>query len=138
VAPILRSSLVKRFELKYRTEERPVSVYRLVAGKSKMKSRPCQPNVVQAIECPGRIATRFAVFSCQNITMAQFAEQLQGKTQELIWSVVDATGIESSWDFTLMFSPNAGLSGGIGAPGQSGSDESAAPIQVAPSRCSKP
>ena len=55
--------------------------------------------------------------------MAQFAEELQGKSRELIWPVVDVTGIEGGWDFTLMFSQNAGLSGLRGGdPGQPGVD----------------
>jgi uncharacterized protein (TIGR03435 family) len=45
-------------------------------------------------------------FTCQNITMAQFAEQLQFVAGSYMpYPVVDATGLEGAWDFTLSFSP---------------------------------
>jgi len=43
---------------------------------------------------------------CQNMTMAQFAEQLPSIGQLYIHNpVLDASGIEGAWDFTLSFSP---------------------------------
>jgi uncharacterized protein (TIGR03435 family) len=129
VAPILRSLLVKRFGLKYHAEDRQVSAYRLVAGKPKMKKADpasrtwCKPSIAPAGSPPGS-----QLLTCQNITMAEFAEELQGKTRELIWPVVDATGIEGGWDFTLTFSQNAGLSGARGGdPGQPGADAAVDP-----------
>ena len=67
--------------------------------------------------------------TCQNITMVQFADQLQTiGSSYLTYPVVDATGLEGAWDFTLSFSPInpqqlAGLMAGargappVGAPG---------------------
>jgi uncharacterized protein (TIGR03435 family) len=43
-------------------------------------------------------------FTCQNVTMAQLADRLQGMTAELNWPVPDATGLEGGWDLTLTFS----------------------------------
>jgi uncharacterized protein (TIGR03435 family) len=113
VAPILRSLLMKRFGLTYHTEERQISAYRLVAVKPKIrKADPasrtwCKPSVAPAGSPPGS-----QLLTCRNIAMAQFAEELQGKTRELIWPVEDATGIEGGWDFTLTFSQSAGPSAG--------------------------
>jgi hypothetical protein len=44
------------------------------------------------------------VLTCQNVTMAQFADRLLNMTQDLNWPVLDATELEGGWDFTLMFS----------------------------------
>ena len=44
------------------------------------------------------------VATCQNVTMAQFVEQLQRIAPIYIWyPVLDATGIDGAWDFTLTF-----------------------------------
>jgi uncharacterized protein (TIGR03435 family) len=43
--------------------------------------------------------------SCQNMTTAQIGEELQRVASGYIYSpVLDATGIQGSWDFTLSFS----------------------------------
>ena len=43
---------------------------------------------------------------CQNMTMAQFAEQLQIIASGYIHTpVLDATGLDGAWDFTISFSP---------------------------------
>jgi uncharacterized protein (TIGR03435 family) len=49
--------------------------------------------------------------------MAQFGEQLQRMAAGYIRTpIVDATGLEGGWDFTLAFSP-AGMAGGRGGRG---------------------
>jgi len=69
----------------------------------------------------GRLVT------CQNVTMAQFAELLPGIAPGYLHTkVVDGTGLEGGWDFTFSFSPaglfqvNQGRSGeeggGAGSP----------------------
>ena len=51
--------------------------------------------------------------TCQNVTMAQFAKQLQGLAADYFsHHVADATGIEGAWDFTLSFSRSHQLAGG--------------------------
>ena len=61
------------------------------------------------------------VFACQNISMAQFAERLQGMAPELSWPVADATGLEGGWDFTLTFSMRPMMAMGM-SPARSGGD----------------
>jgi uncharacterized protein (TIGR03435 family) len=56
--------------------------------------------------------------TCQNVTMALFAEQLLQVYPGLNWPVVDETGVEGGWDFTLNFS-NLPL-GMLNGPGRSG------------------
>jgi uncharacterized protein (TIGR03435 family) len=50
--------------------------------------------------------------TCQNVTMDQFAEQLRGRGQGISWPVLNATGLEGSWDFTLTYSNRAMLVAG--------------------------
>jgi uncharacterized protein (TIGR03435 family) len=56
------------------------------------------------------------VAMCQNVTMAQFVEQLQSIAPTyIVYPVLDATGIDGAWDFTLTFSAvnlNLNLGGG--------------------------
>ena len=47
--------------------------------------------------------------TCQNVTMAQFADRLQNTAPGLNWPILDATGIEGGWDLTVTFSRNAAM-----------------------------
>ena len=62
--------------------------------------------------------------NCQNMTMDQFAEKLQGIAPGYIHSpVLNATGLEGGYDFTLSFSP-AGMGNALaaGRGGRGGGD----------------
>ena len=49
-------------------------------------------------------------FNCQNISMAQFADKLGSIAGGYIdHPVVDLSGLDGSWDFTLNFSPKRAL-----------------------------
>ncbi|HXB73820.1 MAG TPA: TIGR03435 family protein [Candidatus Acidoferrales bacterium] len=127
---MLRALLVDRFKLAVHNEDRPVSAYTLVAVKPKLnKADPA--NRTRFKEGPalaskdprdknpllGRLVT------CQNMTLAQFAEQLQNIAPGYIHSpVLDATGIDGGWDFTLSFSPAGQFQGGGGRGGDRGGD----------------
>jgi uncharacterized protein (TIGR03435 family) len=62
------------------------------------------------------------MLTCQNITMALFAERLRNLGPGINAPVEDNTGIEGGWDFNLIFSQippallNAQLRGGGDAP----------------------
>jgi len=106
-APLL-ALLVDRFQMKYHTEERPVTAYSLVSAKPKMKKAdPASRISCQNTNAPPGAPPGSRVFKCQNITMALFAERLQNMAPDLSWPVLDATGIEGGWDFTLTFSMRA-------------------------------
>src|SRR5262249_5957103 len=111
LAPMLQNLLTDRFKMKTHFEDRPVTAYTLVAAKPKLKKADpatrtgCKvgnsPNAVSAgpLPLPARLVT------CQNITMAQFADQLQLIGGSYIrYPVTEATGIEGAWDFTFTFS----------------------------------
>jgi uncharacterized protein (TIGR03435 family) len=119
---MLRALLADRFQLKTHSEDRPVTAYTLIADKPKLT----QANPANRTRCrdgwpadaPGKDPranpelTRLV--TCQNMTMAQFAHQLQSIAPGYIHNeVLDATGIQGAWDFTLSFSP-AGVFQGAG------------------------
>ena len=113
--PMLRALLVDRFQMKVHMEDRPVPAYTLVAAKPKLK--PSDPNsrtkwqegTVTDSKDKNANASLGRLVTCQNVTMAQFAELLPGIAPGYLHTeVVDATGLEGGWDFTFSFSP-AGL-----------------------------
>src|SRR6185437_697749 len=122
--PLVRKLLEDRFALKAHMEERQVDAWRLVANKPKMKK--ADPNSRTHMENgvpPGAkdprqsnpTLTRYVSF--QNMTMGQFAEHLQRTAGGYIRTpIVDKTGLEGGWDFTLSFSP-AGQVNGRGGRG---------------------
>ena len=117
---MIKNLVIQRFKLETHMEERPINAYTLVSVKPKMK--PSDPNGrIRCAEGPGSdqkdprdahpILGR--LLNCQNMTMARFASMLQGLAPGYIHSpVVDGTGLEGSWDFTLNFSAAGQLQGG--------------------------
>jgi len=111
--PMLRALLEERFMLVTHTEDRPVNAYKLVASKPKLqKADPS--NRTGCKEGPGadgkdpRVGAPWLarLLTCQNVTLAQFAELLPNWAGDYInTSVVNATGIEGEVDLTLNFSP---------------------------------
>src|SRR5580692_5174167 len=109
---MLRMLLADRFRMVTHTEDRPVNAYTLTAANPKLKKAdPLSRTGCK--EGPGpdgkdpRIANSVLgrLVTCQNITMAQFAKQLPTLAGGYIYTpVLDATGIDSGWDFTVSFS----------------------------------
>jgi uncharacterized protein (TIGR03435 family) len=122
LAPMVRALLMERLGMKYHTEERPMQAYSLVPGKPKMKR--ADPNSRTSCKFPPPSPSTpqgSRQLICQNVTMAQFGERLQNQARELTWPVLDATGLEGGWDFTLTWSTAAGMAvpvriGGDGSP----------------------
>jgi uncharacterized protein (TIGR03435 family) len=81
-----------------------MDAYTLVATKPKLtKADPAnrtgctrQNQPMQGRVLPVRLA-------CQNMTMAQFAEQIQAYDFDINYPVLDDTGITGAWDFTIDF-----------------------------------
>jgi len=123
---MLRQLITERFKLKAHYEDRPVEAYTLLADKPKMakadpanrtgfKEGPAADQKDQRNAVLGRMVT------VKNMTMAQFAEDLQRFAGGYIRvPVEDKTGLEGAYDFTLTFSPiglvNAGRGRGDAAP----------------------
>ena len=120
IAPMLRSLLTERFGLKYHTEVRQINGYTLVAVKPKLKKADpeartsCKTDQAGPGAAPGSLT-----MSCKNVSVAQFAEQLNGPG--INSPILDATGIEGNWDITLTFSQRATMvASGMMGPGRGG------------------
>ena len=111
LGPALQAMLIDRFKMKVHFEDRPVDAYTLVAVKPKLKKAdPSTRTGCKAANANFVISTSVGMparaVTCQNITMAQFADQLLTIGGNYLGHpVVDATGLEGAWDFTLSFSP---------------------------------
>jgi uncharacterized protein (TIGR03435 family) len=117
---MLRALLVDRFKIATHTEDRPVSAYTLIAAKPKLtKADPANRTSCKEGPAPAAKDPRDArpvlsrLVTCQNITMAQFADRLQSLASGYIHAPVeDATGIDGAWDLTISFSTIGQLQGG--------------------------
>jgi uncharacterized protein (TIGR03435 family) len=115
---MLRALLVERFKLATHMEERPVTAYTLLADKPKLtKADPSNRTGWKEGPAPDakdtRTGTLQRLVTARNMTMAQFAEDLQRMASGYIHApVVDATGVEGAYDFSLTFTPIGLLNGG--------------------------
>jgi len=120
IRPLLRALLTERFKIAVHNEDRPVPTFVLSAAKPKLKAAD-PAGRTKFYEGPGpdskdpRIANPAVgrLVTCQNMTMAQFAGLLNNIASGYIQSqpVLNETGLEGAWDFTLSFS-GAGVVGG--------------------------
>jgi len=130
---MMRALLADRFKLATHREDRPVSAYTLLAIKPKLKkadpasrtrfkegpATPDDDKPPEKTKDPRAANPALSrLVTCQNMTMAQFAEKLQSIAPGYIHSpVLDATGLNGAWDFTLSFSPAGMFRGGGGRGG---------------------
>jgi uncharacterized protein (TIGR03435 family) len=131
MAPMIRALLVDRCKMAYHTEDRPVTASSLVAAKPKMKKADPDSRIFcRSAGAPVGAPPGSRVMTCQNITMAQFADRLHGTAPELNWPVLDATGIEGGWDFALTFSFGSMTMAArqVGEPGQAAADVPSASV----------
>ena len=132
VSPLVRALLVERFKMKYHTEDRAVNAYALASSKPKMKKAdPDSRSWCKNPPTPAGAPPGTRVFSCQNVTMDEFAERMQNMTQELSWPVANATGIEGRWDFTLTFSMGMPMMGPAAGRGAAEGSADGAPMPTA-------
>jgi uncharacterized protein (TIGR03435 family) len=132
LAPMLRALLVDRFKMTYHSEERPMTAYSLVAAKPKLKKADAASRIFcKTGPAPAGAPPGSQMLTCQNATMAMFAERLQNLAPGLNWPVLDATGIEGGWDFALTFSRLPPNMNGPGRGGDAGLPD-AAPLASDP------
>jgi uncharacterized protein (TIGR03435 family) len=118
--PMVRTLLEERLKLKWHTEERPVKVYVLTAAKPKMKKAdPASRTHCLGTRPPAGSPLNATSFTCQNITMDQFAEYVRDRLPGPGSSVMNSTGLEGGWDFTVTYIRGGGAanSGAAGAQG---------------------
>jgi uncharacterized protein (TIGR03435 family) len=113
-----------RFKLVTHRETREMSVYAIVVGKDgpKMKKNETNPNGL-----PGLIFKGLGVLPAMNATMGDFAGVLQSVVLDR--PVVDKTGLQGRWDFTLTWTPDETqfVSRGVRVPPPS-TDPNAPPV----------
>jgi uncharacterized protein (TIGR03435 family) len=121
-------------------EDRPVAAYTLVAAKPKLK--PADPNsrtkwqegTVTDSKDKNANSSLGRLVTCQNVTMAQFAQLLPGIAPGYLHTeVVDATGLEGGWDFTFSFSPAGLFRMNQGRDGEGGASAGTVPEASLPS-----
>ncbi|HXA50369.1 MAG TPA: TIGR03435 family protein, partial [Candidatus Acidoferrum sp.] len=125
---MLRGLLKDRFKLEVHNEERPISAYTLLAVNPKLKKAD-PTSRTRFVEGPATDAkdprnanpALSRLVTVQNMTMTQFAAQLQRIAPGYIRvPVLDATGLEGAYSFTLSFSPAGMARGGGGGGGRGG------------------
>jgi len=112
VMEMIRGLLADQFELKTHTENREVTVYAMtVPGKPKMtqatgnERMSCivDPTAVKPFPNMG------SMVKCTNLTMDEFAENLEQASGFFDHPIVNATGLTGGWNFYIGFSrPNQG------------------------------
>jgi uncharacterized protein (TIGR03435 family) len=114
---MLKELLIERFEIKAHTEDLPEDAYSLVAVKPKMtKADPTERARCDVGPGPADRPIMNMLVKCQNVTMAQAAELFPTfAAWYLHYPVVDKTGLEGGWDFTLNWSSGDHMPG-VGAP----------------------
>ncbi len=107
--PMLQALLKERFGLTVHMDQRPMAAYVLSTGQGKPKLKQsegsgppgCQPQAAEV----GPVTA-----NCRGLTMEAFAQQLRGLAGDYLTSaVVDKTGLEGPWDFTLKWTPRERL-----------------------------
>jgi uncharacterized protein (TIGR03435 family) len=128
---MLRVLLTERFQMKTHMETRPVSGYVLTAPKPKLQKADPE-NRMGCKEGPGadgkdpRIANPVLsrLLTCQNMTMARFAELLPQLANGYAHvPVLDSTALDGAYDFTISFSAVGLLQSG--GPGRGGDNPAA-------------
>jgi uncharacterized protein (TIGR03435 family) len=112
---MMRSMLEERFKLETHKEDRPVTAYALVLkDQSKLKKAGesdrsnCRPDPGAVPTSAG--ATPMQAMTCQNTTMEQLIKNLpQWANAYIDHPIVDKTGLQGGWNFTLMWSPRGAL-----------------------------
>lgn len=103
---MLQSLLADRFKLVVRHETRPLRAWVLSKEPGEPKLRNADPAGVPAC----RIVDDNQRVSCRNVTMDAFAVAIRAGTLTTL-PVVNATGIQGSWDFDLRYTVARGYFG---------------------------
>jgi len=108
---LLRKLLVDRFNIQSHWGEQTADGYVLLAGTPRMKKADpnsrtyCKYGPAEGEKDVRRVDSPFnAMFHCQNVTMAQFADLLSAVARADIKNrVVDKTGLKDSYNFSVSY-----------------------------------
>lgn len=98
---LMREVLTDRFGFKFHTEKRDINVYAMTlpAGTQHKLTKSAAPGNLPSLAYP-----RLGMLPGRNATMAELAQSMQGAVLDR--PVIDRTGIEGRWDFTLDWMPD--------------------------------
>jgi uncharacterized protein (TIGR03435 family) len=126
---MLKTLLIQRFGLAAHYEDRIMPAYVMTAPKPKLK--PADP--ASRSGCKEGLATLVKIdprgtnpvlgrlLTCTNVSMGYLAENLRFLASGYVHSgVLDSTGLQGGWDFTLSFSKLAQFRGTVPVPGTEG------------------
>ncbi|HUP02624.1 MAG TPA: TIGR03435 family protein [Bryobacteraceae bacterium] len=119
---MLQKLLTDRFQLAFHREKRELSVYALVAGKNgaKISKSAGDPNGL-----PGLGFRALGDMIVNNAKITDFTGLMQSMVLDR--PVVDQTGLQGRWDFTLKWTPDEFQFAGLGMKPPAPSDTAAAP-----------
>ncbi|MGD0873335.1 MAG: TIGR03435 family protein [Bryobacteraceae bacterium] len=107
---MLRALLIDRYKMTVHYEDRPMDADTLVAVKPKLtKADPANRTGCTRHNQQQQGRALLVRLVCQNMTMAQFAEQIPAYDSDIYYPVLDGTGISGAWDFTLNYDAMATL-----------------------------
>jgi uncharacterized protein (TIGR03435 family) len=129
--PMLRTLLEQRFKMKVHKENQPVPVYALTLPKKSPKLKETDGSGRSA--CKISVDNGLRTYTCQNTTMAQFAEKIrQVATGYLDHPVVDLTGLTGAYDFAVSWTGVGRLRAVPGGGGEAGKPSADAPAAADP------
>lgn len=122
---MVRKMLADRFALKFHKDQKEMGAYVLTVGKDgpkAMKQNTGNPNGL-----PGLFFGPIGTLHVMNATMQNFTNLMQSAVLDR--PVVDQTGLEGRWDFTLTWTPDESQFAGLGVkiPPPAADDTNAAP-----------
>ena len=98
---MLRTLLDERFQIKSHSERRPRNVRVLVADNPKLKAADPSSRARCTRPVIGTVGSRIPiVLTCQNVTMAQFAEVV-GSAGGQFYGTIDNTRLTGGWDLRV-------------------------------------
>ncbi len=131
VLEMLRGLLADQFELKTHTENQEVTVYAMTipGGKPKMTQADGSERMSckAAPNAPKPFPNMGTMVDCRNITMGEFAENLEQATGFFDHPIVDGTGLKGGWDFLIGWSRPEAARGPRQAPNQATGTDAADP-----------
>jgi uncharacterized protein (TIGR03435 family) len=106
-----KALLHDRMKMVAHLEPRPRSVWALEVWKGRHKLKPSTPPArPEDAACGRQSAESGAKFLCQHMSMAEFAHEIPEIAGRYIdQRVVDQTGLDGAWDFTLEWTLSADL-----------------------------
>jgi uncharacterized protein (TIGR03435 family) len=113
VRAMVQSLLADRFKLTIHREDKPAEVYEMVVAKSGPKLQKASGGPQQ---CRWNSAAAGMVQrECHNMTMVELASSLPNWGPKVDLPVVDLTGIQGAFDFTLTWNTSVGDAGNADA-----------------------